>query len=592
MFSIKHVLSLKCSAIIGAMCFTASPVVASNAIELESGDSDIQHFLAEIPLEKETIPDTYQEVAQAASEYAHPDEALGVLNNRPKINIPGLSPQNKAQSSLSQVTSVSELRDVEPTSWAYEALRSLVERYGCIVGYPDRTFRGNKSLSRWEFAAGLNACMNVMERLIQENVAVLREDIEKLKRLAEAFQAELAALGTRVDNLESRVAFLEDNQFSTTTKLVGEIAFNLSQAFVGDGRRVDNGSGPRGLNAQTVFQNKVRLQLVTSFTGKDQLYTRLTAGSIGNSFQDEIGDFEGRFAFDGPSGNDVSIDRLHYYFPVGDDLKIYTMASLGGHHFYADTFNPGLEAGGGASGALSRFGERNAIYRLGLGGKGLAATYNLGDSFQLSAGYLARGAENPDEGRGLFNGNYSALGQLVFKATDDLKFGVAYANGFDPAGTFRYGGTGTLPGNLLLGNFGIPNQPVSSNSYGVQGQFDVSESFSIRAWGTYTNARLINFGSADLWSYALVLAFPDLFTEGSMGAVIFGAEPYLGGIESARSPVDLQNDTPFHVEVSYKYPVNNNISITPGVIILTAPNQNADTNDTVIIGAIRGTFKF
>ena len=126
--------------------------------------------------------------------------------------------------------------------------------------------------------------MNVMERLIQENVAVLREDIEKLKRLAEAFQAELTALGTRVDNLESRVAFLEDNQFSTTTKLVGEIAFNLSQAFVGDGRRVDNGSGQRGLNAQTVFQDKVRLQLVTSFTGKDQLYTRLTAGSIGNSF--------------------------------------------------------------------------------------------------------------------------------------------------------------------------------------------------------------------------------------------------------------------------------------------------------------------
>ena len=242
MFNVKHVLSLKCSAIIGAICFAASPAVSSNAIELEPGNSDIQNFSEEIPLGSKSIPDTYQEVAQAASEYAHPDEALGVLKNRPEINIPGVSPKNQSQSSLSQVTSVSELRDVEPTSWAYEALRSLVERYGCIVGYPDRTFRGNKSLSRWEFAAGLNACMNVMERLIQENVAVLREDIERLKRLAEAFQAELAALGTRVDNLESRVAFLEDHQFSTTTKLVGEIAFNLSQAFVGDGRR---GSGRR-----------------------------------------------------------------------------------------------------------------------------------------------------------------------------------------------------------------------------------------------------------------------------------------------------------------------------------------------------------
>jgi hypothetical protein len=40
---------------------------------------------------------------------------------------------------MEQITSVSELRDVSPTEWAYEALRSLVERYGCIVGYPDQT---------------------------------------------------------------------------------------------------------------------------------------------------------------------------------------------------------------------------------------------------------------------------------------------------------------------------------------------------------------------------------------------------------------------------------------------------------------------
>ena len=58
--------------------------------------------------------------------------------------------------------------------------------------------------------------------LLQENVAVLREDIEKLKRLAQEFEQELIALKARVDNLESRVAFLEDHQFSTTTILSGE----------------------------------------------------------------------------------------------------------------------------------------------------------------------------------------------------------------------------------------------------------------------------------------------------------------------------------------------------------------------------------
>lgn len=93
----------------------------------------------------------------------------------------------KPTETIEQVTSVSELKDVEPTSWAFEALRSLVERYGCIVGYPDRTYRGDRALTRWEFAAGLNACLNTMERLIQDGVGVLREDIDKLKRLMQEF---------------------------------------------------------------------------------------------------------------------------------------------------------------------------------------------------------------------------------------------------------------------------------------------------------------------------------------------------------------------------------------------------------------------
>ena len=130
------------------------------------------------------------------------------------------TPEFTDEMPMSQLTNVNQLRDVQPTSWAYEALRSLVERYGCIVGYGDQTFRGNQSLTRWEFAAGLNACMNSLEKLIAEN-AISPEDIQKLKRLTEDFKNELAALGTRIDQLENRLVYLEDHQFSTTTKLFG-----------------------------------------------------------------------------------------------------------------------------------------------------------------------------------------------------------------------------------------------------------------------------------------------------------------------------------------------------------------------------------
>ncbi|HEY9770140.1 MAG TPA: S-layer homology domain-containing protein [Coleofasciculaceae cyanobacterium] len=97
------------------------------------------------------------------------------------------TPQNIYQDDLGQVTNVNQLRDVAPTDWAYEALRSLVDRYGCIAGFPNQTYRSNQPLTRYEFAA------------------------------------ELATLGGRVDELESRTAVLEDSSFSTTTKLNTEI---------------------------------------------------------------------------------------------------------------------------------------------------------------------------------------------------------------------------------------------------------------------------------------------------------------------------------------------------------------------------------
>ncbi len=67
---------------------------------------------------------------------------------------------NQQSNALAQVTSVSQLSDVQPTDWAFQALQSLVERYGCIAGYPNGTFRGNRALTRYEFAAGLNACLD------------------------------------------------------------------------------------------------------------------------------------------------------------------------------------------------------------------------------------------------------------------------------------------------------------------------------------------------------------------------------------------------------------------------------------------------
>ena len=114
------------------------------------------------------------------------------------------------QYSSEQVTSVTQFSDVRPTDWAYQALSNLVERYGCVAGYPNGTFGGGSAMTRYEAAALLNACLDRVTEVTDE-----------LKRLQAEFATELAVLRGRVDKLEAQVGELEATQFSSTTKLRG-----------------------------------------------------------------------------------------------------------------------------------------------------------------------------------------------------------------------------------------------------------------------------------------------------------------------------------------------------------------------------------
>ncbi len=483
---------------------------------------------------------------------------------------------------LEQVNSVSELADVSPTDWAFQALQNLASRYECLLGYSDGTYRGNRAMTRYEFATSLNACLQVLTDRISE-LDLSTEDLSALTRLSEEFAAELATLRGRVDDLELRTAEIEANQFSPTTKLAGEAAFILADAFTED------------LDPETVFSNRVRLNFVTSFTGRDNLFTRLEMGNIGPSFQPVLGTNEGRYAFDGAANNTVTLNRLHYFFPVGDKLSVRIFANAGGHQFYANTLNPFLESGGGATGALSRFAERNPIYRFTLGGSGVGVKYNLGNNLEINAGYLASEAKTPLSGAGLFDGNYSALGQVVFGSR--FQVGLTYVHAYEGTSAPRFGfaGTGTNLGNLSPAALnplspGLGSTPVVSNSYSVNTSLRITPNLIIGGWVAKTSARLIGLGDADIWNYAATVVVPDLGTPGSFASLIVGAEPYLTNLEVPGNP-DFSKDTPFHIEGLYKYQITPNISLTPGLIWLTAPNQNNDNSD-VFIGTFRTTFTF
>lgn len=508
------------------------------------------------------------------------------INELEKIN--SYSQEGAGSDSQSQVTSVSQFSDVQPTDWAFQALQSLVERYGCIAGYPNGTYRGNRAMTRYEFAAGLNACLDRVNELIATATAdlVTKEDLATLQRLQEEFSAELATLRGRVDALEARTAELEANQFSTTTKLKGEAIFALTNAF-GDGADDNN----------TVFQNRVRLGLETSFTGKDRLITRLDSGNAERfTFNDEndnaLETFEGTQTFnDTDNGNDVEIGRLTYEVPVGP-AKLYVAAAGGRHSHYAATNNPYFEGedDDDGEGALSTFASENPIYRIG-GGAGAALNFNFGEKggilkgTSLSVGYLASEGNGPGDGEGLFNGNYAALGQFNFNLGDRIGVAATYVHGYHGSGSLLFDDgevTEASVGTGLANRVG-QDSPYTSNSYGLSAAFRASKNLSISGFVSYTDVNGLRGGDdGEVWSYGAGVALPDFGKQGNLLGIYAGAQPYLG---------ESDGDTPYHIEGFYKYRLNDNISITPGLIYLTNVGQGDDAEDA-FVGTVRTTFSF
>jgi hypothetical protein len=500
---------------------------------------------------------------------------------------------NEGKATQSQVTSVSQFSDVQPTDWAFQALQSLVERYGCIAGYPNGTYRGNRALTRYEFAAGLNACLDRVNELIATATAdlVTKQDLATLQRLQEEFSAELATLRGRVDTLEARTAELEANQFSTTTKLVGEAIFAVTDVF-GDNTGDAN---------NTVFQNRVRLGLQTSFTGRDVLTTRLSSGNAqafdfrdnNNASVNASGQGLQTFQVDSTSGNAVEIDKLTYEAPIGP-AQVYLAAAGGRHSHYAAVNNPYFfDRTDGGNGALSTFSSENPIYRIG-GGAGIAFNLPFGQGggilrpSSLTVGYLGSNANNPGEDAGLFNGDYSALGQLNFSVGDRVALAATYVHGY------RRGGVGSnLFGNednvALVGSSfanSLPN-PSSINAYGLSAAFRPSNNLSISGFVSYID--VIGSGAGDdreAWTYGAGISLPDFGKRGNVLGIFAGAQPYSLGRTS-----EGNNEVPYQVEGFYKYRVSDNISITPGVIWVTNLNQNGN-NDDAFIGTLRTTFTF
>jgi hypothetical protein len=460
------------------------------------------------------------------------------------------------QYSESQVTSISQFSDVRPTDWAYQALNNLVDRYGCVAGYPNGTFGGGKAMTRFEAAALLNACLDRVS-----------ETTDELRRLLNEFQGELAVLRGRVDGLEKRVGVLQAQQFSTTTKLKGEANFVLGGV---NGAQLRNGTQV----GNTAFNYDLRLNFDTSFTGKDLLRTRLRSG---NFSAQPFGSSGSLFKLDKAetTADGVIIDRLYYSFPALAKGVTVTAGALVRNtemtwipSAYKSEILDFFQVAGAPGVYTKATGQGFGIQYVQPGKKGgIVAGLN----------YVAQDGDNSSTGVFNSTGGLNTLAQLGYRAPN---WGVAFG--------YRYGTQGTRirTFNGLNGANGTLGANQGSNGYAINAywqpvQSGIVPSVSLAYGWNYVAGPSTPNNATNSQTWMAGLQWNDVFAKGNGAGFAVGQPGNAQGLSA--------NATMW--EVFYKYRVSDNISITPALFYVSN-NQAFSGTSSNVGGVIQTKFTF
>jgi hypothetical protein len=569
--------------------------------------------------------------AQAATEALTPEVMPQTQVEVPVLTAPASLPLADASTTVTavdqlmgggqpqdQVTSVSQLSDVKPTDWAYQAVQSLVERYGCIVGYPNSTFRGNRAATRYELAAALNACLDV----VSDRFAT-KEDLATLRRLQEEFAKELATLKGRLTGLEARTAKLEAQQFSTTTKLQGTAIMSVqagsfgnvfNPSNVGTGANPNQFSPSRRPNTRTNAPDvnptviaAVLLSLNTTFNGSDLLQTTL---GMGNNGGDTISvanlgttPFRNNRTPLGSAGpylnastyywnnftNNVFLYRLAYTFKPFKNVTI----TAGPQFYAADIIDQNSYANAPGSDFGNYFFINNTFiipYALNFsGGAGAAVQWNPGGGpFTVKALYIASNAasavRNP-----LGDGATAGFAGDPYQGSIELQYASTFGGGKNNFAV-RLQGTRALVNSLATSAIGV-NAEATFGRFGVFGRAgyaflnpDVPQADPL----PYAFGNLPNDNRYQALSFMGGVAYKDLLVPGSMIAIAAGA-PFITQGRGSAPGINDRNQV--NLEAFYRFPVNDNITVTPIFTVIFNPN-NSSFNDTVYQGVLRTTFTF
>ncbi len=516
-------------------------------------------------------------------------------------------------------------------------LKFLVEKYNCNDGSnPDLAVRDGQQIvgaaslfsersegkeNRTRFAAGLQACIKEIDRLVAQKIdaPVTKEDLETIRRLQESYATELATLKTKVNSVEAKVAAVDKQQFSITTKLSGEAV--LTMAGASGANPAVAGSG----NANIAFTNRVRLNLTTSIPGGGTLITGLQSTNAGSasSIQSALGyndpaglnsstvrlGSEVQFPVNPSSGNtpasltpvannNTRLYKLLYLQPVNSKLTAF----VGTNAEVTDAFPQISPLFDDAQGSISRFGTTAAVTRAsgGTSGFGLAAAggviWQPSTEFDVRALYGNINASVPGDslvGGGLFGGSYIFGTQLTYKPSSNLGVALNYAFSSHKINILGTGLTSqdinAIPTNSAATSL---SNRINLNSLGLTANYGITPNLDLTATGSLISSNLPGVdANATFTSWMVGGSLKDAFAPGNRLGILFGQPLNRSALGGTQAGANNATATPYQLETFYNIRVSDNVSITPGVFFVFNPEGIAGT-PTTTVGALRTTFKF
>jgi len=337
----------------------------------------------------------------------------------------------------------------------------------------------------------------------------------------------------------------------------------------------------------TTFNYTYQLNLKSSFTGKDMLYTRIKTGNFTTDTQFADKSMGTYLSATNTGGNTLSVDKLWYQFPIGDNVKAWVGPRIENYYMLASApsiYKPVLKqfALGGNGGA---YGASTSP------GFGFAWTQSVESRsqprFAVSTNYAAKNGATSDKDHGIF-GEKSVSNWLTKVEYGSPRWQVSAAVSFkecpdtDHCWTDSY--YSTSKGKARTGDH---------STVGLRGYWKPVDTGMVPAISAGLDLGYVDdhgdYGAdtKETVAWMIGLGWKDAFVDGNKAGIAFGQRQHATDIEDGSSDPGDEN---FVWEAYYTFKVSDNITITPAIF---AGEDVYDSSDDDVFGTVVVTqFKF